>query len=318
MPRLRGQLTTVLRLARGVASLALLIRREQIDVVCANTVRASCYAAPAAQLTRTPLVWYLHDLLPAGLYTRLMCAVSSGIIAVSRAASSSLPCAARGRVIANGVKLNDFVPAAPERAPQSRALRARWGIPDEAVLVGQVARLQHWKGQRDFIAAAEQVLRHRSDVYFAIVGGDIFNDAGDYERDLRKLVRERGLEGRVVLTGHQVDLPSTFQALDIAVQASTREPFGRTLIEAGASALPVVAYADGGAPEIVIDERTGLLVPAGDPGSLAATIERLAADPTLRLRLGRNGREHIAANFEARQLTQMVEEALVGAPRRTS
>jgi glycosyltransferase involved in cell wall biosynthesis len=99
----------------------------------------------------------------------------------------------------------------------------------------------------------------------------------------------------------------TLAALDVLVHASADEPFGRILAEAAAAGLPAVAFASGAAPEIVVHERTGLLVTPGDPEALAAAIRRLLGDPVLRRSLGEAARHHAAEHFDVSRLTREVE-----------
>ncbi len=307
LARLRGESAAPWRLLRGVYELTAIIRRERIATVCSNSMRASIYAAVAALATRRPHVWHVRDMLHRGVYTHALGASCAAAIAVSRAAAEVLPCTKKTHVIHNGVNLDAFQAVSRE---MTGALRATWGVPPDAVLVGHVARLQSWKGQRDVIAAAEIVLQVMPDVHFAIIGGDIFGDASTYEAELKAMVAERSLSSRVVFTGHQEDVATTMAALDIVVHASREEPFGRVLIEAGAAGRPVVAYASGGVREIVIDGQTGLLVNAGEPAALAAGVERLVHDPALAHALGTQARTHVSKCFDIRETTRRLEEVL--------
>jgi glycosyltransferase involved in cell wall biosynthesis len=304
LPRLRGAPTAAWRWVQGVSRLTSIIRRERISLVYSNGMRASLYAAVAARLSRRPHVWQVHDIFPSGTYVRAMSALSQGTIAVSAAAAAPLPGAQKVSVIHNGVRLERFRQG---RRDDAVRLRAAWGVPRDSTLIGQVARLQPWKGQGDVIAAAAGIVRASPRVYFAIVGGDIFGNTAAYERGLKADVARRGLSDRVVFTGHQDDIAATLPALDMVVHASTDEPFGRILIEAGAAGLAVVAYAGGGVPEIVVHEHTGLLVPQGDVIALAAALQRLVSTPSLARALGDAARAHVAAHFDARRVTQQVE-----------
>lgn len=305
LAQLRASVAAPLRLARDARQLAHIVRAERIELIQVNTVRAGPYGALAARLTGRPLLWFVHDILAPGLYTRAMCAMAAEVIAVSAAAARVLPCAARARVIHNGVSLDAF---AGDRQAAAAALRATWGVPPDAVLVGQVARLQAWKGQRDVLAAAAALRAQCPDVHFAIVGGNIFGDDDAYVRELHAIVERLG--DRVHLAGHRDDVPTVLAALDVLVHASDREPFGRILIEAGAAALPMVAYADGAVGEILAHERTGLLVAPGDVAALTAAIRRLATDRVLGRQLGDHARADVAARFDIRQLAPRVERVI--------
>jgi len=304
LPRLRAAPGAPWHLARAVAALMRIIRESGVELVHVNTVRASVYGGLAARLTRRRLVWHVHDILEPGVYVRGMCRAADVAVAVSAAVAAPLPCVGKVRVIHNGVRSETF---RINRTPEAARLRAQWGIPPAAPLVGQVARLQPWKGQRDVIAVAEMLAGDVPDLHVAVVGGDIFGDAPAYERELRARVRDRGLTGRVVFAGHQDDVPAVLAALDVLVHASDREPFGRILIEAGAAGLPVVAYASGAVPEIIVHDKTGVLVPPGDRGALAAALRRVLADPALARRLGETARAEVAVRFDARRLTRELE-----------
>jgi glycosyltransferase involved in cell wall biosynthesis len=312
LARLRGEPAAPWRFARGVAALMRTITREDVALVYANTMRASLYALPAAWFTRRPLVCHVHDIFAPGLYVRTMCALSTAVIAVSAAAAKPLPCTQKVHVVHNGLHFPDF--QGDRREPAAR-LRAAWGVPPAATVIGQVARLQPWKGQRDFIAVAENLLQTLPDVYFVIVGGDIFADARAYEEELKATVARRNLSHRVIFAGHQEDVAAVLNALDVLVHASTDEPFGRILIEAGAVGLPVVAYGGGGVSEILVDGRTALVVPPGDRTAPAAALRRVVGDPALARALGDAARADICARFDARALTRAAERVLESAIR---
>ena len=114
---------------------------------------------------------------------------------------------------------------------------------------------------------------------------------------LERKVRDLGLETRVRLHGSELEPEPLYAAFDIAVQASSREGLPNALLEAGAAGLPMVATAAGGSGEIVLDGRTGLLIPVDDGAALAGGLHRLASDPGLRERLGHAAREHVATTF---------------------
>ncbi len=306
LPRLRHRPAAPWLLARGAATLTRLIHREGCALVHANSLRASAYAGAAALLTGRPLVWHVHDILPASAYVRWICRRCRLAIAVSQAAAAPLPCAEKVEVVYNGVRADDF---AADRGEEAARLRRAWGVPPDAILIGHVARLQPWKGQRDVIAAAE-LLRDLDGVYFALIGGDIFHDAATYEREIKNAVRSRNLAGRVVFAGHQEDMPSTLAALDIVAHASSNEAFGRVLIEAAAAGVPTAAYAGGAAAEVITDGQTGLLVPPGDVVALAAALRRLASEPQLRRQLAEAARREVRQRFDATKITRATERLL--------
>jgi glycosyltransferase involved in cell wall biosynthesis len=314
LARLRGSAGAAWRLARDVARLVRIVRREGIALIQANTERASVYAAVAARISGTPLLWHVRDIFAPRAYPRMMCRTSSLIVAVSGAAAATIPCRDKVVVVHNGIEIGPFHDVGDGAAAE---IRRAWGVPANAFLIGQVARLQPWKGQRDFIAVAGLLLEQFPDLYFAIVGGDIFADASDYERELRASCEAKGFGARMVFAGHREDVPAVLHTLDALVHASDAEPFGRILIEAAAAGIPIAAYASGAVPELLENEQTALLVPHGDRAALASALRRLIEDPALTRALATNGRaraEHFSAREHARRFERVYRRVLL-APR---
>jgi len=151
---------------------------------------------------------------------------------------------------------------------------------------------QDIKGHEDLLAAARLVLDQQPDVRFLVVG-DGFDEAGArHFRDIRRLAGELGIQDAVIFAGRRRDLVDVLASMDVSVQCSLSENYGGT-IESLLMERPTVATRVGGMPEVVIDEQTGLLVPARDPEALAAAILRLVDDPELGRRLGRKGRVRV-------------------------
>ncbi len=287
--QLKGHATAILRLARGVLALAALIRREQVDIVHANVLRAAVYAAPAARLTGRPLVWHVRDILASDRTTRALCGQAAAVIAISEAVRRALPCAGRACVIYNPVAV----------LPAQARTRAELGLPEDGLLVASVGRMREWKGHDAFLEAAARV-RHPQ-AGFVVIGGRLFGEDRD-DLDLAERLEARaavlGLSDRMTFTGHRGDLADIWPHLAVVAHTAEAEPFGRVVAEAQLAGLPVVAFRDGGVPEIVAGGETGLLVPAGDVGALAGAVDRLLDDAELRSRMGAAGRARAAERFD--------------------
>jgi glycosyltransferase involved in cell wall biosynthesis len=112
-----------------------------------------------------------------------------------------------------------------------------------------------------------------------VVGDALFGEQ-DYAAQLQQMVAALGLEGRVHFLGHRSDVPKLMQAVDAMVHPSIDpEPFGRTLVEAMLSGVPVIATDAGAAPDILERGRAGTLIPPADPRALAAAIASVLARP---------------------------------------
>jgi glycosyltransferase involved in cell wall biosynthesis len=189
-------------------------------------------------------------------------------------------------VIRNGV----VVPP-PVREDVRRRMRARWGAGDDAVVVGSVANYRPGKGHLTLIEAFARACRERPTLRLVLVG------EGRLRAGLEQRIAELGLTGRIVLHGAERDARPLNAAFDLAVLASEAEGMPNALLEAAAAGRALLSTAAGGAVEIALDGSTGLVVPVGDAGALAAAMGRLVDDAELRARLGAAARDHVARSF---------------------
>ncbi|HEY2205685.1 MAG TPA: glycosyltransferase family 4 protein, partial [Pseudonocardia sp.] len=187
-----------------------------------------------------------------------------------------------------GVDIARFRPDPAARAE----LRARYRLGDRPV-VGCVSRLVARKGQDSLVAALPEVRRRIPGAALLLVGG------GPAAARLRRLAAERGVAEHVVLTGQvpSAELPAHHAVPDVfALPCRTRgrgldvEGLGIALLEASATAVPVVAGDSGGAPETVQRGRTGHVVPGRDRVALADALVDLLGDPDRARAMGVAGR----------------------------
>jgi len=300
---------------RAVRHLVRLVRAHRVDLLHANGPQTNVPAALAGRLTGVPVIWHARNLLAgdmwdvdralAPLATRIVCNAEAirRRFAGSRGWDRSL-------TIVNAVDTREFHPGGP-RAPFRREL----GIPDAAPLVGIVGRIGLGKGHEHFIEAALRLLAAGLDAHFAIVGDPLFDEDAWRADTLRRVVKDAGREDRIRFVGYRRDVPAVMRGLDVLVLASDAEPCGRVLFEAMASGTAIVATASGGTPEIVRDGLEGLLVPPRDPAALARAVGALAADASLRARLGVAGVARVAAEFTIERYVARIlavyDEALV-------
>ncbi|MFL6307610.1 MAG: glycosyltransferase, partial [Candidatus Sulfotelmatobacter sp.] len=139
----------------------------------------------------------------------------------------------------------------------------------------------------------------------------------DYEISLHRMVQEHGLEDLVEFVGFQNDIAAAMQSLDILVHASTvGEPFGQVIVQGMACGKPVIATNGGGVPEIVVDGKTGLLVPMNDAPAMAEAICLLLADEQRARQMGVLGHQRVVERFTIQQsvveLTKIYEELVGG------
>lgn len=166
--------------------------------------------------------------------------------------------------------------------------------PSDKTIVLTVARVHPRKGQLDILrgmARLPQVLRGKIEYRIA---GPIIDPA--YFREIEKFAEAQNLHFRYLGELEDRDLVGACQQADLfamtsVTQAKSVEGYGLAYLEAAACGLPAIAYRSGGAPEAVKDGETGILVEPGDTDDLANALTRLAGDPQLREKLGREGRQ---------------------------
>lgn len=197
--------------------------------------------------------------------------------------------------------VRNALPVLPTPPPGARErVRAELGVADGAPLIGIVARLDPYKGQSDTMEAFAR-LRATGAVpqgaRLAVVGGPS-PWCPDYGAELEAKVRDLGLGDSVRLLGVRSDVPTLLGAFDLFLHPTRSDPCPLALLEASAAGLPVVAYAEGGALEMVEDGVSGLLAsPAGDVGALADAMGALLADPARARAMGAAGARRIATRF---------------------
>ncbi|SHL21698.1 Glycosyltransferase involved in cell wall bisynthesis [Pseudonocardia thermophila] len=284
-----------------VRQLARLFRGLDVDVV--NTHAPVPYLADVAALAAgsRPVVAAYHagsmvkgvpgidQLLRA--YERLVLPMTfrraDALVAVS---PTSLAHGRPGAVtITPGVDVDAFPPS-----PQPSG--------DTLLYVGRLDRASAWKGVDVLLRAFASVVAQRPTARLEIVGN------GDARPDHEALAVELGIADAVRFAGalHGPQLAAAYAGARALVLPSLTEAesFGMTLVEAMASARPVVGSAVGGIPHVVDDGRTGLLVPPGDVTALAAALVRLLDDPALCARLGEAGRATAVERYAWPRLTE--------------
>jgi sugar transferase (PEP-CTERM/EpsH1 system associated) len=193
--------------------------------------------------------------------------------------------AKRFEVIRNGVDTDLYRPDPAARA----SIRRQLGIGNSTIVLGTVGRLDPVKNQQALLRAAEGVIQEGLNIRVVLIGDGVCRGAlDDFE------VASSWLLGRVSFLGDRNDVPSLLNAFDIFVLPSLSEGLSNTLLEAMATALPVVASAVGGNPEVIEDGVSGLLFPAGEAEALARIL----------VRLGRNAHERSALGAAARERAQ--------------
>jgi glycosyltransferase involved in cell wall biosynthesis len=196
--------------------------------------------------------------------------------------------------IRSGMETDDYAQSAEARAKCRRA----WGVAEDDIVVGTLARLFKNKGYEDIMAAMPEAVRREPRLKFVWIGGG--SRKGRYEQRLERM----GLRERVHMTGliAPSDVAGNLNGLDILLHASRWEGLPRAVVQALLTEVPVISFDNDGAPEVVIPGVTGLLVKLGDTHELVESIVKLAANADFRRELGRQGRQACLEQFGWRKM----------------
>ena len=298
--------------ARTAMRLGRFLREQRTDILHSHMFYASLFASPIGWLCRVPVIietphvresWRNGWFKGRFFVDRMIGWFVDHYIAVSQANArylaeqKGLP-ARKITVIVPGSDLRAFVPnllVAPDR-------KEKLGFrPSDPVLL-VAARLEPQKGHRVLIEAMPLIRARFPCVRLVCLG------EGSLRAELERRVEELGLHEAVRFVGFQADVREWLALADLSVLPSFFEGLPLSAIESLATARPIVATTVDGTPEVVLDGKTGLLVPPGDPVSLAQAICRLLADPDVRTAMGQAGRRWVVENFSRERLIERTQE----------
>jgi len=211
---------------------------------------------------------------------------------------------AKIRIVPNGVDTQRFKPS-----KSCETIKRQIGM-DSKLCVLFVGRLIPRKGLNFLVEAAEHIVKEYRQTTFLIVGD------GPLKNRLVSHLEKMNLSGNFVFLGdvHENLLPALYNCADVFVLPSIQEGQGIALLEAQATAKPVVAFDVGGVREAVLDNETGLLMKP-DSNALADAIMKLLANWSLRETMGSKGRKYVVDNFSwdvcAQKMLKVYREALV-------
>lgn len=290
--------------------LARIVRENEIDVIHAHTSHAHMIAC----LTRwfggrgRVVVSRRIDFAPrANLFNRWKYRLPDAFISVSKRvdevlAQYGVPQRKR-HVVYSSIDLSRV-----DVAPLSREVL---GVPPDVPLLVSAGALVAHKDHATLIGAANILLKQGSDFRLLIAG------EGPSRVDLERRIAGSSLAQRVQLLGHRGDVPALIRAADVYVSSSWSEGLGTSVLEALACQKPVVAADAGGVREMVLDGKTGWLVPNRDSVQLAAAIGQCLDCPEKARRYAEAGRALVENTFSVEKMvsgTIAVYQSLIAGP----
>ena len=276
-------------------------KEKHIDVIHTNTsaVLEGCRVSRSCHI---PQLWEIHEIIvsPKVMYkvtSKLIAKYATLTVTVSKAVRDHLYRSGYFKqnsikVIYNGVDANRFNPN-----NDNSYLREEWNIPENAPVVGMIGRVNRWKGQGDFLKAANILLEKHKNLY-VVFAGSAFEGEEWREKELKDEIARSPYKDRIVDSGYRKDAEGVHSLFDVFVLPSTNpDPLPTVVLEAMASGKPVVGYKHGGICEMVKDGYNGLLAEVNNPNDLAAKIDIVLSDDELRKAMGERSRQRLLEKF---------------------
>jgi glycosyltransferase involved in cell wall biosynthesis len=180
--------------------------------------------------------------------------------------------------------------------------KKEFNLPPEAFVITMVGRLHTQKDHRTLISAFQLITSILQNAYLLIVG------QGPLRKKLQQYSQALGIDRRTRFLGFRRDIPAILAITDVVVLSTHWEGLPLILLEAMASAKPVIATDISGNREVILDGKTGLLVPPRDPEILAQAITKLAKDPKKAKEMGEKGLLRVAECFSFEMMVKKTIE----------
>jgi glycosyltransferase involved in cell wall biosynthesis len=264
-----------------------LFRREKYQVVNTHSSVDSWVASAAAKIARVPvLVRTRHLSVPVAthpfnvVYRWPDAIVTTAEMIRQRLLDVNGFKPHQVKSIPTGVDLKRFNPML-----DPGDIRTELGFGPGERIITMVAVLRSWKRHEIFLEAASRAAVAHPEARFLIVG------EGPRRPNIEAKIKELGLTRRVVMTGYRTDIERILAISDICVLTSeSSEGVPQSVLQYQAMSRPVIGTAAGGIPEVIINEKTGLLVPVNDPEAVAVAVNRLLDHDQMAGILGQNAR----------------------------
>ncbi|MDD5454940.1 MAG: glycosyltransferase family 4 protein [Candidatus Ratteibacteria bacterium] len=273
---------------------------SQADILHVHTAHAHLLGGIAGKIKHKPVVVTRRVDFPIKSrfkYNRL----ADKIIAISKAVEKILLDAGvienKIVLISSGIDTSRF-----DNVKPADYLFREFNIPGKRLMIGTVAHLTDHKGHTYLLDAIPKVLKEFPHCFFLFIGD------GELKDSLRTKSRIAGIRDKVFFTGFREDIPEILSILDLFILPSHLEGLCTSLMDAIYMGVPVVATTAGGIPEVVENEKTGLLVPPKDPNALAEAIIKLLKDKDKRETFAAEGKKRILEKFTASRMVEQVEQ----------
>lgn len=289
------------------------LRKSRCKVLHTHSSKAGILGRLAGRIAGTPVIihtvhgWSFHEYMSPWLrktyifLERWMADSCQALIAVSQKDIEKGLQASIGRpqqyhLIRSAIPMEQFDPAHYDR----QIIRQSLGIPDDAVVVGNIGRFSPQKNPLDWVRVASLIAAREEKAFFLLVGD------GPMRAEVEEHLDQTGIRKRTILTGLRRDIPQLLAAMDIFLITSLWEGLPRVIPQAMAMGLPVLANSADGVQEIIQNGENGYLFQAGEIEQMAEVCVQLMHDPDQRMDLGQRGRESVLQAFDLQRMIEQI------------
>ncbi len=273
-----------------------LIKVREVTLIYTNS-NANIIGGLLSRRTATKHIWHIHEIIQHPKWFKVALELYNGLfgdrlLCVSKAVIDNYPLTPKKKLklLYNGIDSMGF-------DSEASNLKQELGLHQEDILIGMVARVSFWKGQKYFLDVAAILLKTNPNIHF-VMAGDVFPGYEYLYEEVRTHLSDLGLQNHVTDLGFRKDIANILGALDIFMLPSILpDPLPTTVLEAMASGKPVIATNHGGAMEMVLDGETGFLVPWDNAAKASEYFQILISDERKRIEMGKKGKVRIIDHF---------------------
>jgi len=276
--------------------------KMNIDIVYCNTSKALFYCFLLKLGTTIKIVCHCRDVESSVVMRFLINAMSNKIICVSEFIKQQIKSGEKKTTICyNGIDVSLLL---HDKIVNSTLTN------NKPFVITNIGQAVAWKGQNHFIDVAASILKKTKKVHFLLTIYNMSPKGNEYIRNIHEKVAKLKLEKYFTITGFQSSIFQLLSSADLLIHTASNEPFGRIVAEALSAEVPVIASDQGGPSEIIEDNRSGFLVSNMDINIIVDKALYLMNRPTIRTKLGRNGRKTVIKRFNSKSQIKQIEAIL--------
>lgn len=269
------------QMARSIGWLRNICKAERVNLIYTNGSRAAFYGGAVGCLCSIPVIWHCRVSEPDPYLDFILIRMVDRVVANSKATALRFSSHFQGKidVVYNGFDLEWL------RDPNVTKPEL---IKDDWISILVVARVSRWKRHDLILSAFEKIAIAEKNSHLICVGEKDHSEP-DWWDELQEKTENSPFSGRIHWIGVVDDIRPWYRAASMMILPSTNEPFGRVVVEAMASGVPVIATRSGGIPEIVTHMQNGMLVPENDADAIFKAVMKILQDESLKKRLAEEG-----------------------------